>query len=827
MSYTVFDLLKTRVSDINGKITTIYVDELVDYLDHFIYAKFASETRPRRMLVSELQATESLFEIYASNERGTTIKIDKARCFPEWPDRMIRSYLVRNPEQHSWFKTVEVDTIEERDRLQYDPDFAPESYVWVRNGQYGPEPEEYILTANRQFWVDIETYSAEKPSGKRAIEELYNRLSSGYLFDTFGPSGQNKEVCDFVFVTFINSNLTARTWTKTGDQIRWDFGNGSPVTAMGVPAHTYVEGNEIVTFSTTDTFENVSYYQFYNSFRGAFPRVDFSNVINGSLSFLGTFCGPLPDSYDVSNISNAGNMFRNSKATSLPDMNFDSLTTSSSDIFDRNPITDKIGKLSFTANYITPPATIDDRINLSGMFRYSSITGFVDIQLNGDFLMSSIAYGECYNFRPENIKKILPKEITDEEITSFGLKQYNAILGATNITDLSVVNSYGLENPAFAINLFSGIGTQYPLHIPPLKETENDGPFRYLNLLGSYSTAQNISLQSLKNIVKSVYDRRFAHKQAFTGNKITLNLQPYNIPLEELGPYRNSATPRFINQFIYKLVENPDNEDINEYEVFYNNDPVTDFEKNYQFLVEIDMDITEPKEVSFLAPSFNILDSRRCYVEWGDGNTSSYRGNLSDYYSTKARTLKNFYEAPGNYILKIYMNNIDSVSSVHLISGARTNNPEDIKHIRAQSNIPMFQPIRMFQNSYPNLESFSFNEGKNNKAMVGPYFRETFEGCTSLRTISPLYVLQDEAFEQTLEMFNNTGNIESVVLENMYLGFSIANNKLNAEALNALFTGLADVTSNPQTVTVTGNPGILEAGYDPTIATSKGWTVVD
>jgi hypothetical protein len=55
------------------------------------------------------------------------------------------------------------------------------------------------------------------------------------------------------------------------------------------------------------------------------------------------------------------------------------------------------------------------------------------------------------------------------------------------------------------------------------------------------------------------------------------------------------------------------------------------------------------------------------------------------------------------------------------------------------------------------------------------------------------------------------------------VSFSVANNLLNAEALNALFTSLPSVTG--QTVTVSGNYGVNEVGYDPSIATAKGWTV--
>jgi hypothetical protein len=42
-------------------------------------------------------------------------------------------------------------------------------------------------------------------------------------------------------------------------------------------------------------------------------------------------------------------------------------------------------------------------------------------------------------------------------------------------------------------------------------------------------------------------------------------------------------------------------------------------------------------------------------------------------------------------------------------------------------------------------------------------------------------------------------------------------------ALNEIFTGLPVVTG--QTITVSNNFGTGEAGYNPSIATAKGWTV--
>lgn len=59
---------------------------------------------------------------------------------------------------------------------------------------------------------------------------------------------------------------------------------------------------------------------------------------------------------------------------------------------------------------------------------------------------------------------------------------------------------------------------------------------------------------------------------------------------------------------------------------------------------------------------------------------------------------------------------------------------------------------------------------------------------------------------------------------NIPFSFSVASQNLGAKALNIIFENLPIVT-DARNVTVTGNYGITESGYDPTIATAKGWTV--
>lgn len=57
----------------------------------------------------------------------------------------------------------------------------------------------------------------------------------------------------------------------------------------------------------------------------------------------------------------------------------------------------------------------------------------------------------------------------------------------------------------------------------------------------------------------------------------------------------------------------------------------------------------------------------------------------------------------------------------------------------------------------------------------------------------------------------------------MQYTFSVANGGLSAVQINGLFADLKPVTGG-QTVNITGNPGVSTCS--PSIATSKGWTVI-
>ena len=66
-------------------------------------------------------------------------------------------------------------------------------------------------------------------------------------------------------------------------------------------------------------------------------------------------------------------------------------------------------------------------------------------------------------------------------------------------------------------------------------------------------------------------------------------------------------------------------------------------------------------------------------------------------------------------------------------------------------------------------------------------------------------------------------SLRRIRISGMRFSFSVASSQLSAAALNEIFTGLPTVTG--QTITVTGNYGVGGAGYNPGIATAKGWTV--
>ena len=98
-----------------------------------------------------------------------------------------------------------------------------------------------------------------------------------------------------------------------------------------------------------------------------------------------------------------------------------------------------------------------------------------------------------------------------------------------------------------------------------------------------------------------------------------------------------------------------------------------------------------------------------------------------------------------------------------------------------------------------------------------------FNNCVDLRSLPALDFTGASISSGTSQWGNRPMLSRSEVI-GVNFDHTYASCNLSATALNEIFTNLETVTS--KTITVTGNYGTAQAGYDPTIATAKGWTVV-
>jgi hypothetical protein len=128
-------------------------------------------------------------------------------------------------------------------------------------------------------------------AGAFAQTELQERLApGGYLNDTFGPSGQNKSTCDFVYLLFTSGDIVSQAIAKSGATIRWNI-DGTIYNQNDLPSHTKGAGAGIVTLSSTDGWSGVAIFRINsNSFSGncpnfAFPAVTLFWIDNNS--FIG------------------------------------------------------------------------------------------------------------------------------------------------------------------------------------------------------------------------------------------------------------------------------------------------------------------------------------------------------------------------------------------------------------------------------------------------------------------------------------------------------------------------------------------------------------
>ena len=111
-------------------------------------------------------------------------------------------------------------------------------------------------------WASLMVASLESRHGSlpAALKtEITARMQSGtYLYNTFQPS---KTVCDFLIVATISGNTVSKPINKTGTVLRWDM-DGTVTNQNGLPAYTLGTNAGIVTGSTTDSFNGLTYLQF-------------------------------------------------------------------------------------------------------------------------------------------------------------------------------------------------------------------------------------------------------------------------------------------------------------------------------------------------------------------------------------------------------------------------------------------------------------------------------------------------------------------------------------------------------------------------------------
>jgi len=109
---------------------------------------------------------------------------------------------------------------------------------------------------------------------------ILSRLEEEYVINTFGEDGQDKETCDFfIWLKHINTEtaLTARTLSKTGDTMRWNYGGGNIYSTNNITAAT-CDGS--ISCTSTDGFSGFDLVYFHaNNFSGCAPNpIFFTNA---------------------------------------------------------------------------------------------------------------------------------------------------------------------------------------------------------------------------------------------------------------------------------------------------------------------------------------------------------------------------------------------------------------------------------------------------------------------------------------------------------------------------------------------------------------------
>ena len=202
--------------------------------------------------------------------------------------------------------------------------------------------------AATQTWQDImvadylsrnnhysSTYATWIESTLRTIlaSDYTDSSTTGYYYNTFGPSGQNKTVCDFLYLWKQDGASSSDSGYKTGDTPRYCIG-GTVYNSAGYPSHT-PSGTEYVVYSSTDGWNGLTrIYLDDKNLTGEIPAFIGINVSRMYL-FNNTFEGKFPAVYLPSCYSF---QIQNNALTAIGDIDSDNAT--STFWWDGNAITD-------------------------------------------------------------------------------------------------------------------------------------------------------------------------------------------------------------------------------------------------------------------------------------------------------------------------------------------------------------------------------------------------------------------------------------------------------------------------------------------------------
>ena len=196
-------------------------------------------------------------------------------------------------------------------------------------------------------------------------------------------------------------------------------------------------------------------------------------------------------------------------------------------------------------------------------------------------------------------------------------------------------------------------------------------------------------------------------------------------------------------------------------------------------------------------------------------NTFQFCDRLTDLYAynySSATTLANMLD--GCYSLKSVPNFNITASCTNLSS--LCNNCWSLEKAPTFSNssgVTNITSVLVNCKSLTTIPSYAFGN------ISGSGFNTFVSGMDSLQIMPSITI--GSSYTTNSGVLQNSYSLKRMLMP-LRFTFSVANAKMSATALNEMYSILPTVTG--QTVTVTGNYGV--SGDDPTIATSRGWTVV-